>query len=188
LEVLLQHYGAGFTISRKLQASIEATQLEVGCKGNPLNEDCHTLGWLATEGWVKAVWERALHYRFTIMLDYPMQDPPRERERNLVKIFLENGKMGSELRSINKCRISHQAMYLSCLSTAEGKNLNPIYFIPPQVNKRMSFHQFGHEEPTRQDWASWEAFWRGYCGQFLEFPLPLGDWKNTQAQNMVLVY
>jgi hypothetical protein len=140
LEVLLQHYGAGFTTSRKLQASIEATQLEEGCKGNPLNEDYHTLGRLATEEWVKAVWERASHDRFTITLNYPMQDPPWERESNLVEIFLENGKTGSELRSINKCRIFHQAIYLSCLSTAEGKKLDPIYFLPPQVNKRMSFH------------------------------------------------
>ncbi len=149
----------------------------MGCKGNPLNEDYHTLGRLATEGWVKAVWERALHYRFTITLDYPMQDPPWERDRNLVEIFLENGKTGSELCSINKCRISHQAIYLSCLSTAEGKNLDPIYLLPPQVNEKMSFHQFGSEESTRQDWASWEAFWRGYCRRFLEFLLPLGDWK-----------
>jgi hypothetical protein len=66
-----------------------------------------------------------------------MQDPPRERDSNLVEIFLENGKTGSELRSINKCRISHQAIYLSCLSMAEGKNLDPIYLLPPQVNERM---------------------------------------------------
>jgi hypothetical protein len=176
LEVLLQHYGAGFTTSRKLQASIEATQLEVGCNGNPLNEDFHTLGRLATEGWVKAVWERALHYRFTITLDYPMQAPPRERDRNLVEIFLENGKKGNELRSINRCRISHQAMYLSCLSTAEGRNLDPTYLLPPKAIKRTSFYRFGRKEPTRQDWESWEAFWREYSGRFLKLPSMLGDW------------
>ncbi len=140
MEVLLRHYGADFTTSRKLQASIKATQLEVGCRGNPLNADYGTLGQLAKDGWVKAVWERALHYQFTIMLDYPTQDPPHEWDRDLVEIFLECGKTGNKLRALNRCRISHQAKHLSCLSTANGRNLDPIYLHPPQVSKQLSFH------------------------------------------------
>ncbi len=58
-ELILQHYGTGLTISKKMRASLVAAQLEIGCNGNPLNE-CHdTLGILATDGWIKAVWERA---------------------------------------------------------------------------------------------------------------------------------
>ena len=57
METLLQHYGAGFTISKKLKAPLKAIQLEIGCTVNPLKEDYMTLGLLATEGWVKAVWE-----------------------------------------------------------------------------------------------------------------------------------
>jgi hypothetical protein len=37
MEALLQHYGAGFTTSKKLQASFEAMHLELGCSSNPLN-------------------------------------------------------------------------------------------------------------------------------------------------------
>jgi hypothetical protein len=62
MEILLQHYRAGFTTSKKLRASLEAMQLEIGCIGNPLNEEYAVLGSLATEGWVKAVWERASYY------------------------------------------------------------------------------------------------------------------------------
>jgi hypothetical protein len=39
MKVLLQHYGAGFTTSKKLQASLQAMQLKIGCRGNTLNED-----------------------------------------------------------------------------------------------------------------------------------------------------
>ncbi len=38
LDVLLQHYGSDFMTSRKLQASLEAMQLEVGCSGKPLKD------------------------------------------------------------------------------------------------------------------------------------------------------
>jgi hypothetical protein len=39
IETLLQHYGAGFTTSKKLEASLEAMQLEIGGTGNPLHKD-----------------------------------------------------------------------------------------------------------------------------------------------------
>jgi hypothetical protein len=55
LEVILQHYHTGSTLSRKMHASLEALQLEVGCRGNPLNKDYGKQGGLATECWVKAV-------------------------------------------------------------------------------------------------------------------------------------
>jgi hypothetical protein len=96
MEVLLQHYGAGFMTSQKLQASLEAMQLEIGYSGNPLNEDYRILGRLATEGWIKAVWERALHYGCTITLNYPVERPPREGDVNLVAIFKKSDKQGKE--------------------------------------------------------------------------------------------
>jgi hypothetical protein len=143
LEVLLQHYGANFTTLQKLQALIKATQLEVGCRGNPLSEDHGTLGLLATDGWVKAVWERASQYRFTVTLDYPTQVPPQDKDCDLVEIFLERGKAGNKLCALNRCRISHQAKHLSCLLMANGRNIDPIYLLPPQVRECLSFHRFG---------------------------------------------
>ena len=101
METLLQHYGAGFTISKKLEASLKAMQLEIGCTGNPLNEDYATLGPLATEGWVKAVWERASHYGYKVALDYPTEELPRKNDCSLMSIFLEKGKTGKELISLN---------------------------------------------------------------------------------------
>jgi hypothetical protein len=109
MEVLLQHYGAGFTTSQKLQASLEAMQLEIGCSGNPLNEDYGILGQLVTEGWIKAVWECALYYGYTITLDYLVERPPREGDVNLVAIFTKSGKQRKELVSLNWCRLTHQA-------------------------------------------------------------------------------
>ncbi len=76
-------------------------QLEIGCSGNPLNKDYSTLGPLATEGWVKAVWERASHYGYNISLDYLTERPPHKGNHNLVTIFLEIGKLGKELFSLS---------------------------------------------------------------------------------------
>ncbi len=109
LKVLLQHYGASFMTSKKLQASLEAMQLEVGCRGDPLNKNYGKLGLLAMEGWVEAVWEHASYFGYTVMLDYPIELLPWERDCYLVDIFLESGKTGRELLGLNRCRTSYQA-------------------------------------------------------------------------------
>jgi hypothetical protein len=148
IETLLQHYGAGFTTSKKLEASLEAMQLEIGCEGNPLNEDYGKLGRLATDGWVKAVWERASYYGYEVALDYPKEVPPCKNDISLVSIFLERNKIEEELVSLNRCRLTHQAKYLSCISTADGKYINQAYLSPPSTAERLSFHRFAREEPT----------------------------------------
>jgi hypothetical protein len=38
LEMILQHYQAGRTVSSKLRATLEVLQLELGCRGNPMNK------------------------------------------------------------------------------------------------------------------------------------------------------
>ncbi len=134
------------------------------------------MGPLATEGWIKAVWERASHYGYNISLDYPTERLPREGDGNLVTTFLERGKLGKELVSLNQCCISHQAKHLSCISTAEGNHLDPVYLSPPLTKEHLSFDRFAQEEPTKQNWLNLEWFWRTYCNRFLELATPLGDW------------
>ena len=63
-ELILQHYGAKLTVSAKIKASLRAVQLEVGCRGNPSDEDFGAIGVLATECWIKSIWERMWLYNF----------------------------------------------------------------------------------------------------------------------------
>jgi hypothetical protein len=71
-EMVLQHYGTRSTISKKMRALLEAAQLEIGCRGNPLHECYNTLGILAMETWIKAVWEQLSRYQFKLFLKYPV--------------------------------------------------------------------------------------------------------------------
>lgn len=65
MEAILQHYGTGSTISKKMIASLEALQLKIGSSKNPLLEDYKLRGSLATECWMKAIWERLIATRFS---------------------------------------------------------------------------------------------------------------------------
>jgi hypothetical protein len=73
LEMILQHYQAGCTVSSKLRATLEALQLELGCRGNPMNKNFSLQGGLATDTWITLVWERVWSNNFSIYLDYPVQ-------------------------------------------------------------------------------------------------------------------
>ncbi len=77
IKIMLQHFHTATTLSQKITASIEALQLEVGCRGNPMNKNYAEQGLLATDCWVKVVWEWAHHYNFCIYLNYPTQHLPR---------------------------------------------------------------------------------------------------------------
>jgi hypothetical protein len=65
INTLVQHYGAGTTLAKKLSASIEALQLEIGCIGSPFDEKYDNLH---------------LYYNFQIYLDYPSLPLPRKVE------------------------------------------------------------------------------------------------------------
>jgi hypothetical protein len=48
INMFIQHYGAGTSLAKKLSASLEALQLEIGYISNPLEENFDDLHLLAT--------------------------------------------------------------------------------------------------------------------------------------------
>ena len=57
INLLVQHFGMPSIVGRKMVASMEALQLEIGCPGNPLELDYMVYGVLATRCWLKSLWE-----------------------------------------------------------------------------------------------------------------------------------
>ncbi len=84
-DLFLQHYQTGLTVSSKLRASLEALQLKLKCRSNPLLENLSTLGCIATDFWLVAVWEKLCSHNFTILLDYPLLLLPRAYDLELVR-------------------------------------------------------------------------------------------------------
>jgi hypothetical protein len=57
INMIIQHCGAETTLAKKFLGSIEALQLEIGCIGNPLCKDYNKVHHLATQSWIKSLWE-----------------------------------------------------------------------------------------------------------------------------------
>ncbi len=160
----------------KMHASLEALQLEVGCCGNPLNKEYGKQGCLATECWVKAVWERVWTYKLAVHLDYVTLAAPQENDQDLVDVFIDQHQKGGTLQGLNRCRIAHQSIHLSCILTADGKHIDPLYLSPPKTGMRTSSIQFSRERPTPKDCITWEKFWHNFCNPGLQLKVPLGVW------------
>jgi len=85
--MLIQHYGTGTTLARKITASLEALQLEIGCVGSPYAENYDELHLLATACWTKSLWERLHYYKVRIHLDCPPLPLPRKCDALVVRLY-----------------------------------------------------------------------------------------------------
>ncbi len=99
--MLIQHYGAETTLARKITASLEALQLEIGCVGSPFAENYDELQILATACWTKSLRERLHYYKFRIHLDYPPLPLPRKCDALVVRLFWDAGYRGQQLQALN---------------------------------------------------------------------------------------
>lgn len=180
MNMLLQHYGSSTTVGLKLSASLEALQLELGCLGNPLSQNYGERGILATPCWLVAIWERLHQYKFPIYLKFPTLKMPRLNDACLVDIFLQEGYTGMDLRCLNRCRLSLNAIFLSDIAMAGGRKLEEFVFHSREG--RVSAFKFAREYPCTTDWKLWEEFWAGWLLTNGTMPITLGPWVHPSHQ------
>ena len=177
INLFVQHYRTPSTLGRKLTISLEALQLEVGTNVCPLNTPFHPLGPLATPCWCKSLWEGLDHFGFTLDMDAEEIPLPRANDRLLSALFVEREREGGVLRGLQRCRICWNALFLSDLTSANGRQIERRFLSPPSTDDRhLSSLRFGQERPTTADWAAWAEFWGRFTEQGLYLVTPLGDW------------
>ena len=127
LNSFLQHYGTETAIGTYLTASLENLQLELGVSGCPLNYDYDVWGKLATDSWVKSLWERVCRFKIKLDIEYKKLPPPRENDECIMERLVREGVRGSQLINLNRVRKHQEALFLSDIVTANGRRLDPIY-------------------------------------------------------------
>ena len=182
LNLFLQHYGTDTSLGQYLTFSIENLQLELGVAGCPFSYDYGIWNGLATDSWVKSLWERIHTFGLSVEIDYETQKAPRENDECIMECQVREGVRGAELASINRARKQQEALFWSDIATANGKKIDPIYLadwemsFEGQLGRHRSVFEYGRERPTDHDWVVWEKALKrlnlGYCS----FPIPLGKW------------
>jgi hypothetical protein len=156
---------------------MELLQLEVGLRDCPLLHPFEPYGRLATHCWFRSFWEAMDHFGCRLHVDYPAIKIPRERDVLLLDIFTRSGWGIEYWVSWNRCRIACKALFLSCITTPDGKQIdnrflnNDVLCDPP-----LSAYDFGREEPSDEDWAIWSRFWHDFTYPGLVLVVSLGPW------------
>ena len=179
LNLFLQHYDTPSTLGLKLNISLQSMQLEAGTAGCPLLTSYRPLGPLTTPCWCRSLWEGLDHYGFSFHLDYPTQQLPRENDELLIDVFQRSDLTTEELRSLQRCRISWEMLFLSDIVGASGRQLDRRCLSPPNAStvERSTF-TFGIEQPSVRDWAFWARFWEQFTLPGAYLTRPLGKWLH----------
>ena len=177
INMLMQHYHTATNLSRKLDASLRYLQLQLGTPTNPLLLDFTGWGHLAPLSWVKMLWRTLHHFDIHLHMIYPPIPLPRERDQVLMEIFASLGLNRETLQRLNRCRLSLESIFLSDLTTADGRYLEDFVFNPGGRDRASSF-KFPREVPTRTDWDCWFDFWHNFTTTGDKLKVPLGNWIN----------
>lgn len=179
INMFLQHFGLDSTLARKFMASLEALQLELGCIGCPFEENFGRFGHLATASWVKSFWERLSYYNFTLHVKYPKLNIPREGDATIISLLSQAGHSGTQLRQLNRCRLYLKAIFISDLTSANGRSFlaaDPDTY--GATAPRQSLYTFPQERPSVDDWTLWYGAWRKITSTGWVLNRPLGRWLH----------
>ncbi len=177
VNMFFQHYHVSTNLSKKLDAFLGYLQLQVGTPQNPFTQDYSRWGELAPMLWIKMLWKSLHYFDITLHMLFPKIAPPQECNQVIMEIIFSQNFDFTEITRINRCRVYLQTLFLSDITTADGKYLEHFVF-DPESNTRCSRYTFPREKPTRQDWDLWVNFWHGFTTTGGKLKMLLGGWTN----------
>ena len=153
----LQHYGTKTNLGLYLTALIENLQHELGVSRCQFEYGYDTRNGLATDSWVKLLWEQIWNYNIQLEVDYKPLTMPREYDKCIMERFVNERVRGHELVAINRVRKHQQAMFVSDIAAANGKSIEAIYLASwedsyeRELGRRCSHFDFGTDHPSKTD-------------------------------------
>ena len=101
---------------------------------------------------------------------------PRENDVLLSALFVAGDQPQDMLRSLKRCRICWNALFLSDLTSANGQQIERRFLSPlDRIGGRLSSFKFGQERQSAADWAAWAEIWGRYTLHGLCLVSPLGN-------------
>lgn len=122
--------------------------------GCPFQYDYGVWSGLATDSWVKSLWERINKFDLSLEIDYNSLNLRRENNRPIMEWLVREGYRGAELEAINRVRKYQEAIFVSDIATASGSTIDWTYIgdwhnsLDGYLGKHRSYYEFGKEWPT----------------------------------------
>ena len=161
-------------------------QLQLGTPHNPITLDYDKWGHLAPLSWVKMLWRSLHHFNIHLHMECATIPNPRERDQVVMELIFGN-VLDKKIRSLSRCRGSLEIIFLSDMTTANGRYLEQFVFIPGSQVAR-SKYKFPQESPVKKDWDAWFNFWHDYTPTGDKLHTPLGAWLTPSHRRWIWYY
>jgi hypothetical protein len=185
LQYLLGHLRCGDTTGELMKMLLEYTQLECGCRGNPLQQEYKNYeGLLLNKTWITEVWGHLSTCKATVEIN-GLWEPKENRKSDLaiMERLVASGRFsGKESQQINYCRIYLQVFFMSDISNVRGTEVEEW----ARNGKRKVVRKTEWEWPVQQRPVSWKA-WKDpieYLALDNKISPTLGEWNKLHHQTM----
>lgn len=105
---------------------------------------------------------------------YPIIAIPRECDQVVMEMFFSESLDVPTIRSLCRCRVALEVLFLSDITTADGRYLEEFVFTLGG-RERASRFKFPREHPTRANWNLWFNFWHSFTTTGGKLKVPLGN-------------
>ena len=143
---------------------------------------------LATDSWVKLLWERIWYYNIQLVVDYRTLIMPRKYDECIMERLAEKEVRGQELVAMNQVRKHQQAMFVSDIAVASGNSIEAMYLsswedsYKSELGTRRSHFDFGTEHPLKTDWVLWKRAFDTATSGSMCLSRGLGDWAAASPR------
>jgi hypothetical protein len=112
---------------------------------------------------------------------------PMERDQVVMELILGKVLNRKTIRSLSRCQGSLEIIFLSDMTTADGRYLEQFVFDPGSKVAR-SKYKFPRESPAKKDWDAWFNFWHNYTATGDKLHTPLGAWIAPTHRSWIWYY
>ena len=116
---------------------------------------------------------------FQVHLEYSELPLPRRGDVVVMEYAMSMGLDKEDLLSMSRVKGKLGIIFLSDMTTADGKHLEVFALDPRELDEPQSKFIFPRETPTDQDWEVWKIFWRQHTVENFQLHTPLGAWIST---------
>ncbi len=160
-------------------------QLQLGTPHNPITLDYDKWGHLAPLSWVKMLWRSLHHFNIHLHMECATILNPRERDHVVMELIFGKVIDKKMIRSLSRCRGSLEIIFLSDMTTADGRYLEQFVFDSGSKVER-SKYEFPRESPSKKDWDAW--FNHNYTATGDKLHTPLGAWLTPTHRRWLWYY
>ena len=119
----MRHGNSESLTGKFLQQDLESHQLELGLPVGVFQNHFDLTGGLASNTWIKRVWEELDGLDMHLAYKGPDVHLHRKKDAFLMQQFLDKGHKGESLKWLNWCRMFLHAVTLSDIVTADGSKI-----------------------------------------------------------------